>query len=72
MLTYKGTKEQMNWQETQSMYQNNFFDIQPPKSLFKQEIRNKIRQEYSEEWERIRTCRMTKKIYPYRHSQNAK
>ena len=48
-----------------SMYISNvFFDIQPPMSLFRKEICNCIQKEWTEEWLKNLTCRMTKIFYP--------
>ena len=56
-----------------SVYVSNvFFDIQPPLSLFKKEISNCILKEWTEEWQKNPTCRMTKIFYPNPDRSKAK
>ena len=55
-----------------SVFVNNvFFDIQPPLSLFKEEISNCIQKEWTEEWQKKPTCRMTKIFYPHPNRSKA-
>ena len=56
-----------------SVYESNvFFDIQPPMSLFKKEIKNCIRAEWTKEWRENPTCRMIKIFYPNQDISKAK
>ena len=51
---------------------NIFFDMQPPMSLFKEEISNCILKEWTEEWHADLTCKRIKIFYPNPDRSKAK
>ena len=65
--------ERANELARNSVYVSNvFFDVQPPMSMFKREISTCIQKEWTEEWQKNPTCRMTKIFYPNSDRSKAK
>ena len=60
-------------EQTNLVYVSNvFFDIQPPMSLFKEEISNCIQKQLTDKWQKNPTCRKTKVFYPNPDRSKAK